>query len=176
MAAPSVPFPNGHIPAPTVSVHRLNGSVNGSILSNHPSHPTMSIQHIQHANGMGSYRSPTRVDLSTIKQDLHDALGENGLPYWKALNGYLLGQIGKSEMESMVKGWLKGKSEFGRRRLADGRGENRELTRSRASQSAVAVPAAQCEYTAPFCCARFTPRCDIAQAKARGTGRSRVRH
>jgi hypothetical protein len=58
---------------------------------------------------MGSYRNPTRVDLGAIKQDLHDALGENGLPYWKALNGYLLGQIGKSEMESMVKGWLKGK-------------------------------------------------------------------
>jgi transcriptional coactivator HFI1/ADA1 len=63
---------------------------------------------------MGSYRSPTRVDLGTIKKELHDALGENGLPYWKALNGYLLGQIGKSEMESMVKGWLKGKSELSR--------------------------------------------------------------
>ena len=107
MAVPSVPLPNGHISAPSVPVHRLNGSANASISSSHPTHPTLSIQH---ANGMGSYRSPTRVDLGTIKQELHDALGENGLPYWKALNGYLLGQIGKSEMESMVKGWLKGKS------------------------------------------------------------------
>jgi len=49
------------------------------------------------------------VDVGSIKQELHDTLGENGLPYWKALNGYLLGQIGKLEMEGMVKSWLKGK-------------------------------------------------------------------
>lgn len=47
--------------------------------------------------------------MGSIKQELHDTLGENGLPYWKALNGYLLGQIGKLEMEGMVKSWLKGK-------------------------------------------------------------------
>ena len=50
-----------------------------------------------------------RVDVNAIKQDLHDALGEDGLPYWKALNGYLLGQVGKDELSFMVKGWLKGK-------------------------------------------------------------------
>ncbi|WWD18358.1 hypothetical protein CI109_102808 [Kwoniella shandongensis] len=49
-----------------------------------------------------------RADTHSIKQELHDALGENGLPYWKAMNGYLLGQIGKGELEGMVRGWLKG--------------------------------------------------------------------
>lgn len=50
-----------------------------------------------------------RIDIHPIKQELHDVLGENGLPYWKALNGYLLGQVGREEMAGMVKGWLKGK-------------------------------------------------------------------
>ncbi|KAK8858465.1 hypothetical protein IAR55_002692 [Kwoniella newhampshirensis] len=50
----------------------------------------------------------SRSDTHSIKQELHDALGENGLPYWKAMNGYLLAQIGKGELEGMVKGWLKG--------------------------------------------------------------------
>ncbi|ORX40222.1 transcriptional regulator of RNA polII, SAGA, subunit-domain-containing protein [Kockovaella imperatae] len=48
------------------------------------------------------------TDIQLIKQELHDALGEAGLAYWKTLNGYLLGQIGKSELEVMVRGWLKG--------------------------------------------------------------------
>jgi hypothetical protein len=51
-----------------------------------------------------------RADIHAIKQELHDVLGENGLPYWKALNGYLLGQIGREEMMSLVGGWLKGKN------------------------------------------------------------------
>lgn len=50
-----------------------------------------------------------RVDIHAIKQELHDALGEDGLPYWKALNGYLLGQVGREEMGVMIKGWLKGR-------------------------------------------------------------------
>ena len=49
-----------------------------------------------------------RVDIHAVKQELHDVLGEDGLPYWKALNGYLLGQVGRDELEIMVKGWLKG--------------------------------------------------------------------
>ncbi|WVR06236.1 hypothetical protein IAU60_003266 [Kwoniella sp. DSM 27419] len=49
-----------------------------------------------------------RMDTHAIKQELHDALGEDGLPYWKALNGYLLGQIGRGELEVMVKSWFKG--------------------------------------------------------------------
>lgn len=53
-------------------------------------------------------RPMSRVDVGSIKQELHDELGENGLPYWKALNGYLMAQIGRSEMEGMVRGWLKG--------------------------------------------------------------------
>lgn len=50
-----------------------------------------------------------RTDMHSLKQDLHDALGEHGLAYWKALNGYLLGQVGRSELVEMVKGWIKGK-------------------------------------------------------------------
>jgi transcriptional coactivator HFI1/ADA1 len=46
------------------------------------------------------------VDTQAVKQELHDALGENGLPYWKAMNGYLLGQVGKGELEGMVRSWL----------------------------------------------------------------------
>lgn len=53
-------------------------------------------------------RPPTRIDIGRIKQELHDTLGEDGLPYWKALNGYLLGQIGRGEMEGLVREWLKG--------------------------------------------------------------------
>jgi hypothetical protein len=48
-------------------------------------------------------------DIDNIKQELHDALGEHGLPYWKALSGYLMGQVGRSELEFMAKGWLKGR-------------------------------------------------------------------
>jgi transcriptional coactivator HFI1/ADA1 len=50
----------------------------------------------------------TRLDIHAIKQELHDALGEHGLPYWKAVNGYLLGQVGRGELQDMVRGWLKG--------------------------------------------------------------------
>ncbi|WWC88810.1 uncharacterized protein L201_003723 [Kwoniella dendrophila CBS 6074] len=49
-----------------------------------------------------------RIDTHSIKQQLHDVLGEDGLPYWKALNGYLLGQLGRGELESMVRSWFKG--------------------------------------------------------------------
>lgn len=49
-----------------------------------------------------------RVDTQAIKQELHDALGENGLAYWKAVNGYLVAQLSKRELEGMVRGWLKG--------------------------------------------------------------------
>jgi transcriptional coactivator HFI1/ADA1 len=49
-----------------------------------------------------------RVDIEAIKQELHDLLGENGLPYWKALNGFILGQLRRDELVSMVKKWLKG--------------------------------------------------------------------
>ncbi|WVQ65921.1 uncharacterized protein L199_004099 [Kwoniella botswanensis] len=49
-----------------------------------------------------------RIDTHSIKQQLHDVLGEDGLPYWKALNGYLLGQLARSELEGMVRGWFKG--------------------------------------------------------------------
>ncbi|WVF69321.1 hypothetical protein IAT40_004097 [Kwoniella sp. CBS 6097] len=49
-----------------------------------------------------------RMDTHAIKQELHDVLGEDGLPYWKALNGYLLGQIARDELESMVRSWFKG--------------------------------------------------------------------
>lgn len=51
-----------------------------------------------------------RIDTHQIKQQLYDALGEAGLPYWKALNGYLLGQVGRDELVALVRGWLKGKS------------------------------------------------------------------
>ncbi|KAL1407653.1 hypothetical protein Q8F55_007086 [Vanrija albida] len=51
-----------------------------------------------------------RIDTHQIKQQLHDALGEAGLPYWKALNGYLLGQVGRDELTALVRGWLKGKN------------------------------------------------------------------
>ncbi|EJT46110.1 hypothetical protein A1Q1_05321 [Trichosporon asahii var. asahii CBS 2479] len=51
-----------------------------------------------------------RIDTHRIKQQLYDALGEAGLPYWKALNGYLLGQVGRDELVALVRGWLKGKS------------------------------------------------------------------
>ncbi|KAK4685433.1 transcriptional coactivator HFI1/ADA1, partial [Tremellales sp. Uapishka_1] len=51
-----------------------------------------------------------RIDTNEIKQQLHDALGADGLPYWKAMNGYLLGQVGREELENLVKGWLKGKN------------------------------------------------------------------
>lgn len=49
-----------------------------------------------------------RIDLDVVKQELHDALGENGLPYWKALNGFLLGQLRRDELVGMVRRWLKG--------------------------------------------------------------------
>jgi hypothetical protein len=48
-----------------------------------------------------------RVDTQAIKQELHDALGEDGLAYWKAVNGYLVGQLSRKELEGMMKGWLK---------------------------------------------------------------------
>lgn len=51
-----------------------------------------------------------RTDLHEIKQQLHDALGEEGLPYWKALKAYLLGQVGRNELQALVRGWLKPKS------------------------------------------------------------------
>lgn len=51
-----------------------------------------------------------RIDTHQIKQQLYDALGEAGLPYWKALNGYLLGQVGRDELVALVRGWLKGKA------------------------------------------------------------------
>lgn len=35
-------------------------------------------------------------------------LGDNGLPYWKALNGFLLAQLRRDELTSMVGKWLKG--------------------------------------------------------------------
>ncbi|WVO15895.1 hypothetical protein L204_103560 [Cryptococcus depauperatus] len=47
------------------------------------------------------------LDIHVIKQELHDALGEEGLPYWKAMNAYLVGQLGRGELESMVRGCLK---------------------------------------------------------------------
>lgn len=49
-----------------------------------------------------------RADTLHIKQKLHDALGEAGLPYWKALNAYLLGQVGRDELATLVRGWFKG--------------------------------------------------------------------
>lgn len=69
------------------------------------------------------YRSPTppsvtsygppsyykHSDIDGVKQELHDALGENGLPYWRALRGYLLGQIGRGELEAMIRAWLDGR-------------------------------------------------------------------
>lgn len=51
-----------------------------------------------------------RIDLHDIKQQLHDALGEQGLPYWKSLKAYLLGQVGRSELQALVRGWLKPKN------------------------------------------------------------------
>jgi transcriptional coactivator HFI1/ADA1 len=65
-----------------------------------PYHPTL-----QRVEPLPSFQ---RVDINAIKQELHDVLGDRGLPYWKALNGYLLGQIGRDEMISMVTRWLKG--------------------------------------------------------------------
>ncbi|TXT13060.1 hypothetical protein VHUM_01461 [Vanrija humicola] len=67
------------------------------------------------ANGPGTAAAPSlppfhRIDTHQIKQQLHDALGEAGLPYWKALNGYLLGQVGRDELTALVRGWLKGKN------------------------------------------------------------------
>ncbi|KIR54360.1 transcriptional coactivator HFI1/ADA1 [Cryptococcus gattii Ru294] len=56
-------------------------------------------------NGIGS--SLMRIDIHAIKQELHDVLGEAGLPYWKSLNAYLVGQLGRGELEEMVRGWLK---------------------------------------------------------------------
>lgn len=56
--------------------------------------------------------------MHALKQDLHDALGEHGLAYWKALNGYLLGQVGRGEVVDLVRTWLKGKK--GKSTRADG--------------------------------------------------------
>ncbi|WRT67658.1 uncharacterized protein IL334_004630 [Kwoniella shivajii] len=80
--------------------------------------PSPHIQHssLNHASSSNSHRPPPvsqhlpfeRIDTHSIKQQLHDSLGEDGLPYWKALNGYLLGQIGRGELEAMVRSWLKG--------------------------------------------------------------------
>ncbi|ORY31420.1 transcriptional regulator of RNA polII, SAGA, subunit-domain-containing protein [Naematelia encephala] len=51
-----------------------------------------------------------RMDVHLIKQELHDVLGRDGLPYWKALNGYLLGQVSRDELNYMVQTWLKGEN------------------------------------------------------------------
>ena len=96
MSQPSFSGLNGSISSHPPSQPRVNG-VNGS-----HGQPPVSIQSPSHP------RPPTRVDIGRVKQELHDALGEDGLPYWKALNGYLLGQIGRGEMEGLVKEWLKG--------------------------------------------------------------------
>lgn len=56
----------------------------------------------------GIVTSQMRIDIHAIKQELHDVLGEAGLPYWKSLNAYLVGQLGRGELEEMVRGWLKG--------------------------------------------------------------------
>lgn len=50
-----------------------------------------------------------RIDINGIKKELQDALGDDGLRYWKAVSGYLLGQIGRQELGEMVKGWLRGR-------------------------------------------------------------------
>jgi hypothetical protein len=96
MSAPATPHFNGSAIAHPPAMSRPNG-VNGhspnSGLSLHPSSLS---------------RPPVRADIGRIKQELHDVLGEDGLPYWKALNAYLLGQISRGEMESLVRGWLKG--------------------------------------------------------------------
>lgn len=42
------------------------------------------------------------------KQQLHDALGPNGLPYWNALVSFLSGKIGREELDESVDGWLVG--------------------------------------------------------------------
>jgi hypothetical protein len=81
----------------------------------------------------GTYQTPTiraehlppfqRTDINALKQELHDVLGDRGLPYWRALNGYLLGQIGRDELVSMVNRWLKGPqgmSHYGKGVQADG--------------------------------------------------------
>ncbi|ODN74236.1 hypothetical protein L198_08257 [Cryptococcus wingfieldii CBS 7118] len=73
------------------------------------SHPQAGLPIAQQPNGHQNARPFTgRHDIHQIKQELHDALGEEGLPYWKSLNAYLLGQLGRGELEGMVRGWLKG--------------------------------------------------------------------
>ncbi|KAL7410953.1 transcriptional regulator of RNA polII, SAGA, subunit-domain-containing protein [Mrakia frigida] len=49
-----------------------------------------------------------RIDTLKIKQQLHDVLGENGLPYWQALVSFLTGKIGREELDGLVDGWLGG--------------------------------------------------------------------
>ncbi|KAL7423188.1 hypothetical protein Q5752_002488 [Cryptotrichosporon argae] len=60
---------------------------------------------------------PERADVEAAKRALHDALGEAGLPYWKALNGYLVGQVGRAELVGLVHGWLKTKVKLHNRLL-----------------------------------------------------------
>ena len=90
----SVPPPNQHAststPPSTLHANQINGT------------------HTNEESKPAELPPYERVDIEAIKQELHDLLGENGLPYWKALNGFLLGQLRRDELVSMVKKWLKG--------------------------------------------------------------------
>jgi transcriptional coactivator HFI1/ADA1 len=86
----SVPPPaNGH----------ASTSTNPSVANGNHQTPTIRAEHLPPFQ---------RTDINALKQELHDVLGDRGLPYWRALNGYLLGQIARDELVSMVTRWLKG--------------------------------------------------------------------
>lgn len=36
---------------------------------------------------------------------MHDALGSNGLPYWKTLQGFITGRLSRDELDGLVCGW-----------------------------------------------------------------------
>jgi transcriptional coactivator HFI1/ADA1 len=114
MSQPNHHLPNGHS---SLSHHATtsNNAASSSLHQNGQSSRHLIARHSSAARDGDSHRpkAPARADIHTIKQELHDELGENGLAYWKALHGYLMGQVGRNEMESLVRTWLKGKGEYG---------------------------------------------------------------
>ncbi|CDZ98696.1 Transcriptional coactivator Hfi1/Transcriptional adapter 1 [Phaffia rhodozyma] len=46
-----------------------------------------------------------RIDTLKIKQHLHDALGSNGLAYWKTLQDFITGRLSRDELDDLVTEW-----------------------------------------------------------------------
>lgn len=59
-------------------------------------------EEIPHTNHKGHFLHPTangRQDVLALKQQLADALGENGPLYWDALRDFVMGKLNRQEFD-----------------------------------------------------------------------------